>query len=304
MAPDTQANTNSLVSQAQANGSALQNQYNSQSSNLYNQYNTNNAQATGAYNNLLNYTQNMQSPSQMYGQDLTNAQSQYGFNPQDLLKANQALAQTQDTLNMLPQAAQQQGNYYGTTSGATANNYANMASNVNGVLGNQTNAVNAFQNVLGATQNQANQQATLGYQGQQLQSQNYQALYQQAVTQMQTSGQTLSQIEGLQQQQGYLTAEQTAAYQNAYSTYLQSSAQANLANQQAQQQSMQNTQTSAYMNSAAYQNYLKYGSTAVPGAAATTAGAPAAASNTTGSSGGGLSLSTILNPFKDFATSL
>lgn len=154
----------------------------------------------------------------------------YGFNPQDLLKANQALANTNTTIANLPKAVEQQGNYYGTTAGAEAQNYANQAGNLQGVMAGQSNAANAFQSVLAATQNQANQSATLGLQGQQLKSQNYQALYQNSVSKMAAAGQTMASIEQLQQQQGNLTAQQVAAYRNAYSQYVSAQASSESAN--------------------------------------------------------------------------
>lgn len=162
----------------------------------------------------------MANPQDLYNQALGSAQQMYGFDPRQLLQANQNLARTNTTIANLPQAIQQQGNYYGTTAGAEANNYANMAGNLNSVQQGQANTANAFQNVLAATQNQANQAATLGYQGEQLKSQNYGQLYTSAVQQMQAAGQTLNQLETLQQQQGNLTAQQVAAYQNALSTYV------------------------------------------------------------------------------------
>lgn len=125
----------------------------------------------GAQQNLASTQRSMSDPGQMYSQNLSNAQSMYGFNPQDLLRANQNLAHTQTVMANLPQAVQQQGAYYGTTAGSEANNYAQQAGNLQPVLAGQSNTVGAFQNVLNATQQQAQQQAQLSYQGQQLQLQ-------------------------------------------------------------------------------------------------------------------------------------
>lgn len=61
----------------------------------------------------------------------------------------------------------------------------------------------------------------------------------------------MQQIEGLAQQQGYLTAQQTAAYQNAYSQYISAQAaktQAGAAAQLARAQSAQIQQQVNYMN--------------------------------------------------------
>lgn len=219
-----QGQVNSEVAGAQANGKVLQNQYNHQAAQQYNNYQANQNQSNSAYNNLLTYTKGMSDPAQAYGQSLAGAQQMYGFDPKQLLQANKNLANTNTTLANLPQAAQAQGNYYGTTAGAQANNYAQQAGNLQALLSGQSNTVNAFQSVLGATQNQANQQATLGLQGQQAKSQNYQKLYDTSVNQMQVSGKALSDLQTLQQQQGFLTSQQVKNYQDAYSSYLSAQA--------------------------------------------------------------------------------
>lgn len=270
---NNQGAVNSAISQAQAQGQALQNQYNQQAGQQYGVFQNSQNQANQAYQNYQNYNNTLGNYGDKYGQYLTGAQQMYGFNPADLLQANKTLANTQTTLANLPQAVQQQGNYYGTTAGAQTNNYANQAGSLQAVLAGQTNAVNAYKDVLGATQNQANQQATLGLQGEQLKSQNYSNLYQNSVSQMQTAGQVLNQLQTLQQQQGYVTAQQVKAYQDAYSQYVSAQAaatQASAAMIQAQAQAAQiNQQISAfdaYKNSPAYQNYLGNGTNiTIPG---------------------------------------
>lgn len=226
MSPTTQSATNSDITNAYNNGQQLQNQYNSQAAGAQNQYNTAYGGAQGAQSNLQNYTNQIagQNYGNIYGQDLSSAQSMYGFNPADLMKANQNLATTQTTLANLPQAIQQQGNYYGTTAGAEAGNYANLAGNINTTLAGQGNAVNAYQNVLNATQQQANQQTTQQLAGQQQALSGYQSSASNATNIMQNAGTVMTQIENLQQQQGYLTAEQVNQYQSAYNGYLSAQA--------------------------------------------------------------------------------
>jgi len=244
----TAAGANNLSQQAYDQGQQLQNMYNTQSTNAQNQYQQSYSGAQNAQSDLQNYTKQIANTNygDVYGQDLSNAQNMYGFDPKSLLTANQALAHTQTTLANLPQAIQQQGNYYGTTAGAEAGNYSNLAGNLNTVQAGQSNAVNAFQNVLAATQQQANQQTTQQLNGQQVALGGFQSAATNAAQIQQNAGAVMNNIEQLQQQQGYLTAEQVAAYQNAYSTYVsaqaaataaggtaaQGYAQAGLANQQ------------------------------------------------------------------------
>lgn len=197
------------------------------------QGNINNAQA--GYNQAAQQTQQRQqqlsdyrgqmtNAGQDYGHYLTGAQQMYGFNPQDLMQSQRNLANTQTTIANLPQAAQQQGNYYGTTAGATANNYAQQAGNLQALLSGQSNATNALQSILGATQNQANQQAGLGLQSQQLGEQNLEAVLANAL--------------GFQgQQQGMYTG--AVGQQNNYGQYLNAKAQAAAAGLGAQAQMTQ-----------------------------------------------------------------
>lgn len=231
MAPTSQAATNTDINNAYQQGQQLQNMYNSQSQQAQGQYNNSVGGANSAQSDLQNYTKQIagQNYGNVYGQDLTQAQNMYGFNPQDLLKANQNLATTQTTLANLPQAVQQQGNYYGTTAGAEAGNYANMAGNLNTTLAGQGNAVNAYQNVLNATQTQANQQTTQQLAGQQQALSGYQGSAQNATAIMQQSQLAMNNIETLAQNQGGATASQVKAYQDAYSTYITAQAAATAA---------------------------------------------------------------------------
>lgn len=226
MAPTSQASTNTDINNAYQQGQQLQNMYNTQSGQAQGQYNSSVAGANNAQGQLQNYTNQIASTNygNVYGQDLSQAQNMYGFNPQDLLKANQNLATTQTTLANLPQAIQQQGNGYGTLAGSEASNYANQAGNLNTTLAGQGNAVNAYQSVLAATQQQANQQTTQQLAGQQQALGGYQSAAQNATSIMQQSQLAMNNIETLAQQQGGATASQVAAYQNAYSQYISAQA--------------------------------------------------------------------------------
>jgi hypothetical protein len=162
-------------------------------------------------NSLSDYQKNMADPAKMYGNYLQNAQQSYGFNPQDLLQAQKSMANTNTTIANLPQATQQQGNYYGTTAGAMANNYSQQAGNLQALLAGQGNSVNALQSILGATQNQANQQAGLGLQGQQLNVQALTAILQNALGYQNSQQNMVTNARGEQSDYGgYLNAQQQA----------------------------------------------------------------------------------------------
>ena len=254
------------VNNARTQGNALQAQYNQQAGQAQGQYQDTYNQSQTAQKSLQDYTKQIAGMNygNVYGQDLSNAQSMYNFDPKSLALANKNLLQTQTAMQYAPQAAAQAGNYYGGTAGQAENAYQNMAGNLNTTLANQSNAVGQYQNLLSATQNQANQQTTQQLAGQQQGLSAYEATAQNATNIMNTASQTMTAIEKLQQDQGTVTSGQIAAYQNAYSNYVtaqaaaqKAAADAALEGQQQIGQQQTNQQISNYMNSQLYKNYVK-----------------------------------------------
>ena len=219
------------VNNARTQGNALQAQYNQQAGQAQGQYQQAYGQQQGAASQLQDYTKQIagQNYGNIYGQDLSNAQSMYNFDPKSLALANKNLLQTQTAMQYAPQASTQAGNYYGGTAGQAENAYQNMAGNLNTTLANQSNAVGQYQNLLSATQNQANQQTTQQLAGQAQALGGYEAVAQNYTNIAQNASQTMTAIEKLQQDQGTVTAGQIAAYQNAYSNYVTAQAAASQA---------------------------------------------------------------------------
>lgn len=227
---------------ARNSGNARQAQLDQQSNVSQGQYNQTYNQAQGAQKDLQDYTKQIagQNYGNVYGQDLSNAQSMYNFDPKSLALANKNLLQTQTAMQYAPQASTQAGNYYGGTAGQAENAYQNMAGNLNTTLANQSNAVGQYQNLLSATQNQANQQTTQQLAGQQQALSGYEATAQNSTNIMNNASQTMTAIEKMAQDQGTITAGQIKTYQDAYSTYITAAAQANAYNATANQ-TVQNT---------------------------------------------------------------
>lgn len=219
------------VNNARNQGNALQAQYNQQAGQAQGQYQQAYGQQQNAASQLQDYTKQIagQNYGNIYGQDLSNAQSMYGFDPKSLALANKNLLQTQTAMQYAPQASTQAGNYYGGTAGQAENAYQNMAGNLNTTLANQSNAVGQYQNELSATQNQANQQTTQQLAGQAQALGGYEAVAQNYTNIAQNAAQTMTAIEKLQQDQGTVTSDQIAAYQNAYSNYVTAQAAASQA---------------------------------------------------------------------------
>lgn len=217
------------VAAAQAQGAQNQAALNAQSSSLQGQYNTATQQANNNNLNATNAANSIQNGGTVYGQDLQGQETSTGFNPSDLTTANKNLTAIQNQVAFAPTAAQQTGNYYGTTAGGTTNIYSGLMNNLNPGLTNATNSVGNLTNEYGQLTNAANQQAGLTVSSEQNKASDLANVYGSAVNQLQAAGQTMASIENLQQQQGYLTAEQSTAYQNAYSQYVSAQAAASQA---------------------------------------------------------------------------
>jgi hypothetical protein len=119
-----------------------------------------------------------------------------------------------ETMAGLPNAVNQMGNYSGATAGQIAQNYGNLAPGIATAQAGNNTALANQQAAYAAGQTGAN-----NITGQQLTGAN--DLYTNAVNQMQAIGSVLNNIQNLQQQQGYLTAEQVNQYQSAYNQYQQ-----------------------------------------------------------------------------------
>ena len=219
------------VNNARTQGNALQAQYNQQAGQAQGQYQQAYGQQQNAASQLQDYTKQIagQNYGNIYGQDLSSAQTMYGFDPKSLALANKNLYNTQTAMQYAPQAAQQQGNYSGATAGQSAANYQNMAGNLNTTLANQSNAVGQYKDLLTLTQNQANQQTTQQLAGQAQALGGYEAVAQNYTNIANNASQTMTAIEKLQQDQGSVTADQITAYQNAYSNYVTAQAAASQA---------------------------------------------------------------------------
>lgn len=212
------------VNQAQSAGNANQQALNAQSSQLQGQYGQSVNNANSAQTNATNAANSVENGGQLYGQNLATQEQQTGFNPQDLTTANKNLTAIQNQVAYAPTAAQQTGNYYGTTAGGTSNIYSGLMQNLNPGLTNATNSVGNLTNEYGQLTNAANQQAGLTVQSEQNKASDLASVYANAVSQMQAAGSTMSNIENLQQQQGFITAQTAAQYQNAYSNYISAQA--------------------------------------------------------------------------------
>ncbi len=197
-----------------------------------------------------------------------------------------------------PKAAQQMSNYSGATAGQETQNMNNMAGQLQGgsAQANQLyqNQLAAQQNVLGGANTIVNNQ-TSGYSNL-LQGANQQ--YANAANVMSSAGKTMASIENLQQHQGYITAEQVATYQNAYSQYIQSKAAAAASYAAANASNAQAAQTNQqvqYMQNALNSFKQLYGNNWQAAVAELSRGQPVTVPQAS-APGGGLAVASFNNP--------
>lgn len=217
------------VNAAIANGNANQAALNAQSASLQGQYGSAVNQANDANGMAKDAANAIENGGDVYGRDLNTQEQSVGFNPASLTQANKNLTAIQNQVAYAPTAAQQSGNYYGTTAGGTTNIYSGLMANLNPGLTNATNAAGNLTNEYGQLTNAANQQAGLTVSSEQNKASDLANVYSSAVNQMQAAGATMASIEQLQQNQGFITAQSIAQYQNAYSNYITAQASATTA---------------------------------------------------------------------------
>lgn len=203
--------------------------------------------AQQAQKQLAQYTQGLQGGGEQAQRFLSDQYRQLGIQPEAIQQANQQIARTQAALQAAPQAAQQAGGGYGMTAGGQAQALANLQGNLTGVLTAQTAQTDALSRQMAqALQNaQLVEQSELTTQEQKLTGYTQAAGVAQNLAN--TAAQVMNNVMGLAQQQGYVTAQQVGAYQNARANLIQAQAaagaagaQAELYRQQAQYQRMIN----------------------------------------------------------------
>ncbi len=226
--------------------SALQTQFGNQANQYGQQYQQARTQSQNAYGALSDFQKNMQSGTQMYGQQLQAANANAGYNPANLQAAQNQVSQVQGILGGLPRAVQAQNANYGATAGDVANQFSTEGANLNQTLGlANTNTANELAKMQGGLAG-AQAATTAGLQGQQNKIAALHEQYTAAQAQMDTAQKQSSFYSNLYQQQGYLDAQQAAAYAQAEA----SKAQASMLMQQSAQIAQQIRLTQAAANAA------------------------------------------------------
>jgi len=226
-------NFDALSNQALASGNQRQADLNQQSAQTQQQYGQQFGSAQAAQNQLQDYTNSIQGGGQQAQDYLTQQYKQLGIDPQAIQSANQQIARTQTALQNSAQAAQQQGGGYGMTAGGAAQGLTNLQGNLNQTLNAQSNQATA----LSAQLDEALKNATMIENSQQTSQQQKLSGYQNAANVAQalaaTASDTMTKIESLAQQQGYVTSETVQMYQKSKADLITANANATTAAAQA-----------------------------------------------------------------------
>lgn len=244
---------------AQANQAAQQGQQalaqdNSNASTYQEQYGNYQNQADQANQQLKSYTNYMQNagnPQNLYNQQVSQAEQDQGFDPHTLATATQNLTQSQNALNSLNQASQSSTGGYGLSGAQLGGYYASQSQPLSNQVQNQNTAVGNLQQLYQNSLQSGQQGATLGFQGEQLTSQNLNQVYQNSQNQAAQALQQMQFYSQLAQSQGGMNATMAQNYaqaQQAYAAAQQAIAQSGFLLSQTTGQNLTNEQTQNAIN--------------------------------------------------------
>jgi hypothetical protein len=208
-------------------------------------------QADTANQNLQQYTdyiKNAGNPQNLYNTELTKAQGVVGYDPGALGAATQNLIRTQNALNASQQASQNSTGGFGMSGAQLGNYYAQQQAPLSAQLQNQNSSVAGLTNLYQQTLTQGQQGAALGFQGEQLTSQNLAQIFTNAKDQAAQALSNMQFYSQLASSQGGLNAQQQQYYATAVSSLKSAQAamiQANAAAQKASAESAQINQSVA-----------------------------------------------------------
>lgn len=223
-------NPSTLAAQASKNaaqGQQMLSQDRTSAASYQKQYGTATNQAQAANKSLSSYTDYIKgagNPLTLYNQGIAQGEQAQGFDPKVLAESTQNLTRMQNALGALSNASQSATGGYGLSGAQLGNFYATNAQPLQAGINAESNAVGNYQQLYQNALNQGQQGAALGVQGEQLTSQNLQSVAQNALAQQNNALSQMQFFKQLAQQQGSLNAQQYAAYQNAYNSYLASQA--------------------------------------------------------------------------------
>ena len=216
------AQAQAQAQQAQQQGNAAQAGYQQQATQYGQQYGQYQQQTDAARQAQQQYGQLLQGAGagqNLYSTALGQAQQQYGFDPRSLATATQNLTQQQNAQAGLQAASQSSTGGYGLSGAQLGNMYSSQAAPLQAQVGSQSNVVGNLTNLANLAQTQAGAQATAGLTSEQTTAGSLKDQVSAAASQMESARQQMQNFETLAQQQGGLTAAQTASYQSIAQTY-------------------------------------------------------------------------------------
>lgn len=277
---------NALAEQSAAQGNQQLADYKAKATDAHGQYNTYQAQADAANKNVSDYTDYMKgagSAGNQYHAEQTKQLGDLGYDENQMTAARGNLNQATGALSAYSDFANTAASKWGLNAGGFAAANAGALGGLNNNIASNQGVVNGLTDLYKTAQTGANQFTGQVIQGEQTTMAGLQQVFSNAASQRDSAASMMNFYDDLASKQGGLNAQQQQYYgqaKQAYASAQAAMAQAGLFAQQAALAQQQVKQGSDYMNSSAYQNYLKTGN---PGTSAT------APSNPTPNGGGGRS---------------
>lgn len=236
-------------------------------------------------NDYTTYMQGEGSATNTYNKSFDQKKTELGYDPEQMTGARANLTQATGALSAYSDFANTAASKWGMNAGGfAAANAGALGSLNNNIASNQT-VVNSLSDLYKTAQTGANEFTGTVIAGQRETMAGLQQVFTNAANQRDSAASMMNFYDKLAQEQGGLNAQQQQYYAAAAQAY----AAANQAEAQARQIQQQIDQTKSYMNSPAYQAYLK-------GSPAATSAPAAPKANAAAPSGGGIAKS-FDNPF-------
>lgn len=255
-------NIDQLAANSAAQGQQMLDSANNNANDYKNQYNTYQAQADAANKQVgdyTNYMANEGSAGNQYHNELGSQLGQLGYDQGQMTAARGNLNQATGALSAYSDFANTAASKWGLNAGGFAAANSGALSGLNNNIASNQNVVNGLQSLYTTAQTGANQFTGQVVQGEQNTLAGYQQSFSNATNLRDSAAQQMQFWSNYAQQQGQLNAQEQQAYANSkqlYAAAQQAMAQSSLLIQQSKDQELKNQQTTNYMGSSAYQDYL------------------------------------------------
>lgn len=225
----------------------------------YNQYQGEADAANKEVQSYTNYMKGEGSAANQYNNAFTTKKNELGYDQEQMTGARNNLNQATGALSAYSDFANTAASKWGMNAGGFAAANAGALGGLNNNIASNQGVVNGLTDLYKTAQTGANEFTGQVIQGQQVTLEGLQSVYTNAANMRDDAQSTMTFYDDLASKQGGLNAQQQQYYAQAKQAYAgaqQAMAQAGLLIQQGEDQRLKNQQTSNYMNTQVYKDYL------------------------------------------------